>query len=331
MFRRETRVTEPTVFNFLSLITLYFCSAFGIELCPPSDKLIVCIYIYIYLYYPPYRRMNRASTQLNQTKLTYENALNRSNFNVNLHYTNSSVSDNINLQSVSIKRNRKRNIIWSNPPYSKNVKTNVVRKFLQLIDKHFPKSSRLHTIFNRNNNKVSYSCMRNVKTSISNHNNQVLKQRAEPPTCCNCRSPSECPLNGKCLAESLVYKAEITTTNVKETKIYIGMTSGTFKKRYANHKKSFNNPRYSTETELSKHIWELKNKERDFIIKWSILKRVSPRTAGRSTCNLCIKEKLCILESDSARTLNKISELFSKCCHRYMFSARNFKRSRNSK
>ena len=36
----------------------------------------------------------------------------------------------------------------------------------------FSKLVRLHTIFNRNNIKVSYSCMRNVKTSISNHNHQ---------------------------------------------------------------------------------------------------------------------------------------------------------------
>ena len=62
--------------------------------------------------------------------------------------------------------------------------------------------------------------MRNVKTSISNHNHQLLKQRAESPTNCNCRLPNECPLNGKCLTENLVYKAEITTTNVEETKIY---------------------------------------------------------------------------------------------------------------
>ena len=145
--------------------------------------------------------------------------------------------------------------------------------------------------------------MRNVKTSISNHNHQLLKQRAKPPTSCNSRSPSGCPLNGKCLTESLVYKAKITRTNVKETKIYIQMTSGTFKKRYANHKKSFNNPRSSTETELAKYVWELKNKERNFIIKWSILKRVFPRTVGRSTCNLCLEEKLCILESDSAQKI----------------------------
>ena len=121
-----------------------------------------------------------------------------------------------------------------------------------------------------------------LRQSISNHNHQLLKQRVESPTNCNCRLPNECPLNGKCLTENLVHEAEITTTNVEETKVYIGMTSGTFKKCYANQKKSFNNPRYSSETELSKHVWELKNKERDFSIKWSILKRVSPRTAGRS-------------------------------------------------
>jgi hypothetical protein len=34
--------------------------------------------------------------------------------------------------------------------------------------------------------------------------------------------------------KSIVYKAEITTTDVGETKEYIGMTAGTFKARYAN-------------------------------------------------------------------------------------------------
>ena len=97
-----------------------------------------------------------------------------SNYNVYLNYTNSSVSNS--RFSQSSKSNRKRKIIWFNPPYSKNVKINVARKLLQLIDKHFPKSSRLHTIFNRNNIKVSikYSYMRNINTSISNHNCQLL-------------------------------------------------------------------------------------------------------------------------------------------------------------
>ena len=121
-------------------------------------------------------------------------------------------------------------------------------------------------------------------------NRRVLKQQAEPSASCNCRSLKECPLNGKCLTESLVYQAEITATDVGKTKIYIGMTSVTFKKRYANHKKSISNPRYSSETKLSTYVWELMNKKRDFNIKWSVLKRVAPRAAGRKTC----KRKNCV-------------------------------------
>ena len=49
-------------------------------------------------------------------------------------------------------------------------------------------------------------------------------------------------VNGKCLKESLVYQAEINTTDVGETKICIGMTSGTFKKRYANQKNPSTTP-----------------------------------------------------------------------------------------
>ena len=43
------------------------------------------------------------------------------------------------------KNNRKRHdVVWFNPPFSEEVKTNVGAKFLRLIDKHFPKTSPLH-------------------------------------------------------------------------------------------------------------------------------------------------------------------------------------------
>ena len=42
------------------------------------------------------------------------------------------------------KRKRKRNIIWFNPPYSKNVTTNIGKTFLQLLSKHFPKDHQMH-------------------------------------------------------------------------------------------------------------------------------------------------------------------------------------------
>ena len=72
--------------------------------------------------------------------------------------------------------NRCRNIIWLNPPFSKNVTTNVAKIFFRLLDKHFPKSSRLHKIFNRNTVKVSYSCMKNVIQIIKKHKKESPKQ-----------------------------------------------------------------------------------------------------------------------------------------------------------
>ena len=41
-------------------------------------------------------------------------------------------------------------IIGLNTPYSRNVKTNVGQKFLKLVDKHFPKKSKLQKMFSPN-------------------------------------------------------------------------------------------------------------------------------------------------------------------------------------
>ena len=56
-------------------------------------------------------------------------------------------------------RSRRRNIIWFNPPFSKNVTTSVANS---------------HE-FNRNTVKVSYSCMENVSQIIKKHNKRVTK------------------------------------------------------------------------------------------------------------------------------------------------------------
>ena len=67
-------------------------------------------------------------------------------------------------------RNRERNVIWFNLPYSKSVLTNVGKYFLKLVGKHFPKHHKLHKIFNKNTLKISYSCMPNVKSNVNKHN-----------------------------------------------------------------------------------------------------------------------------------------------------------------
>jgi hypothetical protein len=92
---------------------------------------------------------------------------------------------------------------------------------------------------------------------------------------------------------------------------------------YANHKKSLNVPRYSAETESSKYAWKLKKSGKQYNIKWSILKRAHAYTAGAARCNLCLEEKVCLLEADKNRILNKRSELFAKCCHRNTLACAN--------
>ena len=77
--------------------------------------------------------------------------------------------------------------------------SNVGKCFLSLIDQHFPNSHSLHKIFNRNTLKLSYSCMTNIKTIISNHNKaQIKKSDPTNDSNCNCRNSSMCPMDGKC-------------------------------------------------------------------------------------------------------------------------------------
>ena len=74
------------------------------------------------------------------------------------------------------KKVRQKKIILFNPPYSVNMETNIGKTFLKLIDKHFPKTNKFCKIFNRNNVKVSYSCLPNFANIIKSHNNRILSE-----------------------------------------------------------------------------------------------------------------------------------------------------------
>jgi hypothetical protein len=102
------------------------------------------------------------------------------------------------------------------------------------------------------------------------------------------------------------------------------MTGNTFKQRLYNHNKSFNNVTYRNNTQISKYVWNLKEKQQDFTINWSILKRAASYSSGGKRCNLCLQEKLCILKADKSNLLNRRRELFSKCVHQKRFLAGKF-------
>ena len=151
------------------------------------------------------------------------------------------------------RKTRKQNIIWLNPFFIKSISTNVANTFLQLIAKHFPRSHKLHKIFNRNTVKVSYSCMNNMSKIIKGHNKKVKwKPRDQRPKD-NCREKVECPMEGNCLVNGVVYKCDVTRPLPK--KVYLGLAEGEWKSRFYNHKLSFKHKRYSNKTTLSSYMW----------------------------------------------------------------------------
>ena len=84
------------------------------------------------------KRISETSSNIdlfNRSIKIYNDALHESNFKETLQFVIPATYNNDENQ----KRKRKRNIIWFNPPYSKNVKITIGKTFPQLLSKHFPK------------------------------------------------------------------------------------------------------------------------------------------------------------------------------------------------
>ena len=98
--------------------------------------------------------------------------------------------------------------------------------------------------------------MSNIKAEMHKHKKNILVEKAQqsnPDTqLCNCANKKQCPLNGQCLTESIVYQANITANipGYKE-KVYLGASETTFKVRYGNHKKWFTKQHHKNDMELS--------------------------------------------------------------------------------
>ena len=254
----------------------------------------------------------------NEAKDVYQKALKENGYTSELKF----------VPKKNEKRNRKRNIIWFNPPFSKNVETNIAKKFLQLIDKYFPQSNNLHKIFNRNTLKVSYGTTENMMQIINKHNKKILSEKDSIPTNkCNCRIQSNCPLDGvNCQKTSVVYKGEVSTTS-SPNKIYIGLTEGPWKARHAVHKTSFKDPLYTSRTSITDYVWQVKNQKHEIpTIKWTIEKTAPAYNNISKKCLLCLEEKMSIIEyPDQRNVLNKRSELVNKCLHQNKFLLKNYK------
>ena len=252
-----------------------------------------------------------------QASPPYQDALQKSGYDFKLEF----IPPTQNRKKPS---NRGRKITWFNPPFSKNVQTNLGEKFLQLIDKHFPPGHPLAKVVNRNTVKISYKCMPNMKMAVAGHNSQVQKegQEVENPGC-NCSGRmGPCPLGGGCLVESVVYRATVVQDNSK-VDTYTGLTCNKFKDRFYGHRSTFENRDHPNPTTLSTHVWDLKDNDHNFETNWEIVEKAKDFDPPTRKCRLCLKEKYYILYHPTGATLNERTELYSTCRHRLRLTLAN--------
>jgi len=234
----------------------------------------------------------------------YQTALNNAGYNHKLEYQK---------PGEKTKRKRYRKILWFNPPWSANLKTNVGRRFLNLIDKHFPKGSVLYPLINRYKVKLSCRCLPSMGALISQHNRKFLRENDEVFRC-KCRDKSKCPLPGRCTTDKVVYRATVSSGTSVET--YVGLTAGEFKDRFYKHDRDFRDPGQKNSTKLSAYIWKLKEEQKTYNIKWDIVTRAMPYSAVSRKCNLCTAEKFEIIFNPKLATLNSRNKLYSHCRHK---------------
>ena len=168
--------------------------------------------------------------------------------------------------------------------------------------------------------------MDNMKKIINSHNKYVASKKDQVnQNLCNCRNPDNCPLDNKCLTSKIVYSAEIITDDQQLSKFYLGICETEFKTRFNNHKKSFRHRENEKDTELSKYIWELKDKHTEYQIRWSISQESSGYNPVSKSGNLCLLEKLLLCNfRDKNILINKQLDLVSKCRHENKYMLKNY-------
>ena len=250
--------------------------------------------------------------EFDKVKRVYEEALASSGHPINLQFQ----------PPAQKKRNRHRNVTWFCPPYSDSVKTPLGKLFLRLLKKHFPFNHPYARIMNKNTIKLSYSCMPNMKNIMKQQNEHLLRaDQEEEQRGCNCENIEECPLNGQCLTDNLVYTADVLYRDGEEDvqDTYHGSTAGPFKRRWNEHNSSFRLEYKKKNSMLSKLVWKLKERNIQYRINWSIERRAQSYKCGTRLCNLCLAEKVIIARSTNPRMINKRSEIMNKCRHRNKF------------
>ena len=100
---------------------------------------------------------------------------------------------------------------------------------------------------------------------------------------------------GNCLQSSVIYQATVKRNDNNTSETYIGLTKNAFKTRQSNHTASFRHTKHRNSTELSKHVWSLKDSNIDYSISLRIISSSSSYDSSSKRCNLSLKEEFLII------------------------------------
>ena len=221
------------------------------------------------------------------------------------------------------KKSNTRKVLYCNLPWNMAVKNKIGKEFLTIVDMF--KGSPQGKVINRHTIKLSYSTMRNVKSHITSSNLKKLNssQNVTPVSECKC---AQCPVNGECSTNNVVYQADIKTKST--TKSYIGMTARTFIERWKEHRGNIRH-KHQQGTKLSHYVWKQNTEFGEKIsmenIKWSLKSKTTPYRAGARYCDTCLSEKTHIALANPSEILNSRKEIVSKCPHKRYFKLKYFK------
>ena len=123
-------------------------------------------------------------------------------------------------------------------------------------------------------------------------------------------------MGGKCKPGNVVYQGRVTRQDTGHTDFYTGLSEPSWKLRWGNHKHNIENESERTATCLSKHIWDLKDKNVPYELKFKQLAIAPAYNPVTNICRLCLTEKYFIMFKPEGANINSRSEFFSSCRHR---------------
>ena len=102
-----------------------------------------------------------------------------------------------------------------------------------------------------------------------------------------------CPVDGKCLMGPVLYWADVTANN--KTEHYTGIAGNHLKERVSKHFSNIDHSEQRDDTTLSQHIWNLKDSNIDYILKWNLVEEAPIFNHTTGKCRLCNREKWYIM------------------------------------